>query len=132
MERTLTFFSSGLMALEHRWLKCITLEGNYIEKEEVDLNRKYVRLITYRLALVYKIRLTTHKREISKIASGSSRDLKPFSTNKCFIIIIIIIITQNFTTSKYAVNPTSASVYYSDRTFNTLPVLKMYIVAGGR
>ena len=34
------FFSSGLMALEHRWSKCITLEGNYIEKEEVDLNRK--------------------------------------------------------------------------------------------
>ena len=33
-------FSSGLMALEHRWSKCITLEGNYIEKEEVDLNRK--------------------------------------------------------------------------------------------
>ena len=23
------FFSSGLMALEHRWSKCITLEGNY-------------------------------------------------------------------------------------------------------
>ena len=34
------FFSSGLMALEHRWSKCITLEGNYIEKEEVDLKRK--------------------------------------------------------------------------------------------
>ena len=34
------FFSSGLMALEHRWSKCIALEGNYIEKEEVDLNRK--------------------------------------------------------------------------------------------
>ena len=34
------FFKSGLMAFEHRWSKCITLEGNYIEKEEVDLNRK--------------------------------------------------------------------------------------------
>ena len=34
------FFSSRLMALEHSWSKCITLEGNYIEKEEVDLNRK--------------------------------------------------------------------------------------------
>ena len=34
------FFSSGLMALEHRWSKCITLEGNYIENEEVDLNQK--------------------------------------------------------------------------------------------
>ena len=34
------FFSSGLMALEHLWSKCITLEGNYIEEEEVDLNRK--------------------------------------------------------------------------------------------
>ena len=34
------FFSSEMMALEHRWSKCITLEGNYIEKEEVDLNRK--------------------------------------------------------------------------------------------
>ena len=30
------FFSYGLMALEHHWSKCITLEGNYIEKEEVD------------------------------------------------------------------------------------------------
>ena len=26
------FFSSGLMALEHRWSKCIILEGNYIKK----------------------------------------------------------------------------------------------------
>ena len=34
------FFSSGLMTLEHHWSKCITLEGNYIEKEEMDLNRK--------------------------------------------------------------------------------------------
>ena len=34
------FFSSGLMALEHCWSKCTTLEGNYIEIEEVDLNRK--------------------------------------------------------------------------------------------
>ena len=48
-------FSSGLMALEHRWSKCMALEGNYIEKEEVDLNQKYVRLVTYRLALVRKI-----------------------------------------------------------------------------
>ena len=41
------FFSSALMAFEHRWFKCIALEGNYIEKEEVDLNRKEVRLVTY-------------------------------------------------------------------------------------
>ena len=34
------FFSSGLIALEHRWSKCITLQGNNIENEEVDLNRK--------------------------------------------------------------------------------------------
>ena len=34
------FYSSGLMALEHRWSKCFILEGNYIEKEEVDLYRK--------------------------------------------------------------------------------------------
>ena len=27
------YFSSGLMALEHCRFKCITLEGNYIEKE---------------------------------------------------------------------------------------------------
>ena len=34
------FFSSGLMALEHRWSKYITIEGNYIGEEEVDLNLK--------------------------------------------------------------------------------------------
>ena len=34
------FFGSGLMALGHRWSKCITLEGNYIKKQEVDLNQK--------------------------------------------------------------------------------------------
>ena len=34
------FFSSGLMALEHRWSKCIILEGNYIAKEEIDLTQK--------------------------------------------------------------------------------------------
>ena len=34
------FFASWLMALEHRWSKCITLEGNYIEKDEMDLYRK--------------------------------------------------------------------------------------------
>ena len=37
------FISSGLMALEHRWSKCITLESNNVEKEEVDLHRKYIR-----------------------------------------------------------------------------------------
>ena len=34
------FFSSGLMALEHRWSKCIILAGNYTEKEEIDLTKK--------------------------------------------------------------------------------------------
>ena len=34
------FFSSGLMALEHRWSKCIILEGNYIEKEDIALTQK--------------------------------------------------------------------------------------------
>ena len=34
------FFSSGLMALEHHWSKCIKLEGNCIEKEKEDLNWK--------------------------------------------------------------------------------------------
>ena len=34
------FFSSGLMALEHRWSTCIILEGNYIEKEVIDLTQK--------------------------------------------------------------------------------------------
>ena len=34
------FCSFGLMTLEHRSSKCITLKGNYIEKEEVNLNRK--------------------------------------------------------------------------------------------
>ena len=36
------FFSSWLMALEHRWSKCIILEGNYmyIEKEEINLTQK--------------------------------------------------------------------------------------------
>ena len=28
--KDLNFFSPRLMALEHRWSKCITLEGNYI------------------------------------------------------------------------------------------------------
>ena len=34
------FFSSGLMALEHRWSMCIILEGNYIKKEKIDLTQK--------------------------------------------------------------------------------------------
>ena len=34
------FFSSWLMVLEHRWSKCIILEGNDIEKEEIDLTQK--------------------------------------------------------------------------------------------
>ena len=34
------FFCSWLMALEHRWSKCIILEGNYIEKEEIELTQK--------------------------------------------------------------------------------------------
>ena len=34
------FFSSGLMALEHHWSKCIILEGKYIKKEEIDLIQK--------------------------------------------------------------------------------------------
>ena len=31
--KDLDFFSSGLMALEHRWSKCITLEGNYTHRK---------------------------------------------------------------------------------------------------
>jgi hypothetical protein len=31
------FSISGLMVFEHRWSKPITLDGNYITKEEVDL-----------------------------------------------------------------------------------------------
>ena len=38
--KDLDYFSSGLIALEHLWSKCIILEANYIEKEEMDLNRK--------------------------------------------------------------------------------------------
>ena len=34
------FFSSGLMALEHHWSKCITLEAITLKKKEVDLNWK--------------------------------------------------------------------------------------------
>ena len=34
------FFSSGLMALEHRWSKCIILEGNYIENVKIDLAQR--------------------------------------------------------------------------------------------
>ena len=34
------FVSSGLMALEHRWSKCIILEDNYIEKVAIDLTQK--------------------------------------------------------------------------------------------
>ena len=34
------FFSSGLTALEHRWSKCIILEGNYIKKEGINLIQK--------------------------------------------------------------------------------------------
>ena len=34
------FFSLGLMALEQHWYKYITLEGNYNEKDMVDLNWK--------------------------------------------------------------------------------------------
>ena len=39
-EKNPDFFSSRLMALELRWSECITLEGNYIGKEKVDLDRK--------------------------------------------------------------------------------------------
>jgi len=26
------FFYNGIWALEHRWTKCISVEGNYVEK----------------------------------------------------------------------------------------------------
>jgi len=39
-EKNPNFFNSGLLAFEHRWSKCIALERNYIEKEEVDLDLK--------------------------------------------------------------------------------------------
>ena len=37
MQKAPKFFSSGMTALEHRWDKCIMLEGNYLEKEHVSL-----------------------------------------------------------------------------------------------
>ena len=83
-EKDPDFFSSGLMALEHRWSKCITLEGNYIEKEEVDLNRKYVRLVTYWLTLVYNEKQLIYKTRkvlyavcIELILKLSQRTAKP-------------------------------------------------------
>ena len=42
------------MDLEHCWSKCIVLEGNYIEKEEIDLDQKLARLVTFLLTLVTK------------------------------------------------------------------------------
>ena len=44
-EKRRGIFSKGVLlqqdnARVHRWSKCITLEGNYIEKEEVNFNRK--------------------------------------------------------------------------------------------
>ena len=39
-EKDPDFFSSGLMAPEHHWSKCITIKDNYIKKEEADLNQK--------------------------------------------------------------------------------------------
>jgi histone-lysine N-methyltransferase SETMAR len=29
---TKTFYTDGIMALEHRWNKCISLKGDYVEK----------------------------------------------------------------------------------------------------
>ena len=43
------FFSSRLMAAEHHWSKCITLEGNYIEKEEVDCHIPVVYIVVQKL-----------------------------------------------------------------------------------
>ena len=34
------FFSSGLMALEHRWSKCIILEGNHKKKRSISPRNK--------------------------------------------------------------------------------------------
>ena len=46
------FFSSGLMALEHRWSKCIILEGNYIEKRRDRSNPEISKAVFLLLALV--------------------------------------------------------------------------------
>ena len=62
------FFSSGLMALEHRWSKCIILEGNYIGKEKIHLTQKYC---------LFDLGLTSLSTFFSHIAtvSGCGREL---------------------------------------------------------
>ena len=46
---------SRLMAQELHWSKCIVLEGNYLEKEQIELNQKLVRLVSFLLTLVLHV-----------------------------------------------------------------------------
>ena len=59
------------MTLEQRWSKCITLESNYIEIEEVDLTRK-----TFTSKIIFTA-------------------INAFQTLFCIVIIIIIIGSSN-------------------------------------
>ena len=50
-----TYFSDGLKKLEHRWVKCIELKGDYVEKKIATfpkLSFLFCRLSTYRTAHV--------------------------------------------------------------------------------
>ena len=50
-----TYFSDGLKKLEHRWVKCIELKGDYVEKQIATFPKFsffFCRLSTYRTALV--------------------------------------------------------------------------------
>ena len=85
------FFSSGLMALEHRWSKCITLEVSYIEKEEVISTGYKLRLVTYQLAVVATFRKddTAGKKQIG----GEERPsvfVKNKNKKKHFYLFIVV------------------------------------------
>jgi hypothetical protein len=53
-----TYFSGGLKKLEHRWVKCIELKGDYVEKKLATFPKFsffFCRLSTYRTTLVYSL-----------------------------------------------------------------------------
>ena len=96
------FFSSGLMALEHRWSKCIILGGNYIKTKKRSISPRnklgcfFIDLPSYFSYLQKKKKKSKKKPMFSTLWNRSLQVLITNSADNISICFITIFYSNKF------------------------------------